>query len=60
MQEQEIAKRKYCWQDTAAETTKNELQSVIKKDNRKRNVDRTRKTSRWETAIPDKSTIWFS
>ena len=39
MWEQEIAKRNKNWQNTAAARTKNEVQSVIKKDNRKRNVE---------------------
>lgn len=37
--EQEIAQHNKNWQNTAAARTKNEVQSVIKKDNRKRNAE---------------------
>ena len=39
MQELEITKRDKNWQDTAAARAKKEVVSVIKKDNRKRNVE---------------------
>ena len=39
MWEQEIAQHNKNWQDTAAARTKNEVKSVIKKDNRKRNAE---------------------